>query len=404
MTQDSNHYAGKPLEGVKVLDFGHMVMGPSCGLVLADLGAQVIRIEPPGGDPTRKLKGFGLGFFTCFNRNKASAQFDLKQNEQAQEFIPRALKWADVVIENFAPGVMKKLGMDYAAASVINPRLIYCSLKGFLPGPYEDRLALDEVAQMMGGMAYMTGPAGKPMRAGGSIVDITGGMFGAIGILAALRQREQTGRGQLIQSALFETAAFYTGQHMAYSAMSGEIPKPMPERDHVFTVYDLFDTQDSQVFVAVTSEQQWQRFCEEFSLPHLYARQDYSTQAERLKDRANLIAAIAEVLRSLGSDEVVMRCARAKLPVAKINRPDQLKDDEHLVQSRQLLATQLPDGREVSIPALPFRMSEHEFQVSLQPQTAGRQTRDFLMELGYSAEQIETMEQSQFIQTVEEAV
>lgn len=404
MTQDSTKHTSKPLEGVKVLDFGHMVMGPSCGLVLADLGAEVIRIEPPGGDPTRKLKGFGLGFFTCFNRNKASAQFDLKQSEQAQDLIPRALRWADVIIENFAPGVMKKLGMDYAAARQINPRLIYCSLKGFLPGPYENRLALDEVAQMMGGMAYMTGPAGKPMRAGGSIVDITGGMFGAIGILAALRQREQTGRGQLIQSALFETAAFYTGQHMAYSAMSGEIPKPMPERDHVFTVYDLFDTKDSQVFVAVTSEQQWQRFCAEFALPHLYARPDYATQAERLKDRTNLIAAIAAVLRIMGSDEVVLRCARATLPVAKINRPDQLKEDEHLVHSNQLLNTQLPDGRDVQIPALPFRMSEHDFRVTIQPQAAGRQTRAFLVQLGYSAREIDAMAQSQFIQQTEETV
>ncbi len=404
MTQDATKHTSGPLEGVKVLDFGHMVMGPSCGLVLADLGAQVIRIEPPGGDPTRKLKGFGLGFFTCFNRNKASAQFDLKQSEPAQDLIPRALRWADVIVENFAPGVMKKLGMDYVAARQINPRLIYCSLKGFLPGPYENRLALDEVAQMMGGMAYMTGPAGKPMRAGGSIVDITGGMFGAIGILAALRQREQTGRGQLIQSALFETAAFYTGQHMAYSAMSGEIPKPMPERDHVFTVYDLFDTKDSQVFVAVTSEQQWQRFCAEFELPHLYARPDYATQAERLKDRTNLIAAITTVLRTMGSDEVVLRCARATLPVAKINRPDQLKDDAHLVQSNQLLNTRLPDGRDVQIPALPFRMSEHDFQVTMQPQAAGRQTRAFLAQLGYSAEQIDAMAQSQFIQTTEETV
>ena len=404
MNQDNPIDKVKPLAGVKVLDFGHMVMGPSCGLVLADLGAQVIRIEPPGGDPTRKLKGFGLGFFTCFNRNKSSAMFDLKQGEHAQELIARALRWADVVLENFAPGVMKKLGMDYDVASTINPRLIYCSLKGFLPGPYEERLALDEVAQMMGGMAYMTGPAGRPMRAGGSIIDITGGMFGVIGILAALRQREQSGNGQLIQSALFETAAFYTGQHMAYSAMSGEIPKPMPEREHVFTVYDLFDTQDDKVFVAVTSEQQWQRFCDEFELPHLYARLDYATQSDRLRDRRNLIDAVAAMFVCLSSEQIVLRCARARLPVAKVNRPDQLKDDEHLVQSGQLLNICLPDGRMMPIPALPFRMSAHQFEVNLQPQVAGNQTRDFLTELGYSDAQITGMVDTQFIPSTQDTV
>lgn len=381
-----------PLAGVKVLDFGHMVMGPSCGLVLADLGAEVVRIEPPEGDPTRKLKGFGMGFFSCYNRNKSSVMLDLKQGEDSREVLDRALRWADVLIENFAPDAMARLGLGYESVRAINPRLIYCSLKGFLPGPYEDRLALDEVAQMMGGVAYMTGPPGTPLRAGGSVIDITGGVFGAVGILAALRERDRTDRGQLVQSSLFESAAFYTGQHMAYFAMTGDQPQPMPARSHLFTVYDLFKTQDNDVFVAVTSEQQWNRFCQEFGFEQLLADPELATQNDRLKVRARLTATIAERFASLSSEDIVERCAAAKLPVAKVNRPDQLITDRHLVESGQLLDIALPEGGTARIPALPFKMNGHTFGVRQQPQAAGTQTRSFLHDLGYSEGEIERLE------------
>ncbi len=313
---------------------------------------------------------------------------DLKQGEDSREVLRRALQWADVLIENFAPGAMARMGLDYETVRVAHPRLVYCSLKGFLPGPYEQRLALDEVAQMMGGVAYMTGPVGTPLRAGGSIIDITGGMFGAIGILAALRERERTGRGQLVQSALFETAAFYTGQHMAYFAMSGQIPQPMPARSHVFTVYDLFKTQDNDVFIAVTSEQQWVRFCEEFGFTDLLHDPRLKTQAERLGHRTELTASIAQRLQPLHSDLVVERCARVKLPVAKVNRPDQLIDDPHLQQSGQLLDVQTPDGGMARIPALPFQMDGRTLGVRQQPQPAGRQTGAFLRQLGFSDTEI----------------
>lgn len=384
----TQHSKPGPLAGVKVLDFGHMVMGPSCGLVLADLGAEVVRIEPPTGDPTRQLKGFGVGFFSCYNRNKSSVMLDLKQGEDSREVLQRALQWADVLIENFAPGAVARMGLDYETVSAINPRLIYCSLKGFLPGPYENRLALDEVAQMMGGVAYMTGPPGTPLRAGGSVIDITGGVFGAVGILAALRERENTGRGQLIQSSLFESAAFYTGQHMAYFAMTGEAAKPMPARTHVFTVYDLFKTLDNDVFVAVTSEQQWERFCNEFGFSEFLADPTLAKQSERLKVRTRLIAAIAERFAALPSDEIVERCAGAKVPVGKVNRPDQLITDPHLVESGQLLDIALPDGGTARIPALPFKMDGHTLGVRQQPQAAGAQTRSFLHDLGYSVSDI----------------
>ena len=181
-----------PLKGLRVVEFTHMVMGPTCGMVLADMGAEVIKVEPIEGDRTRHLLGAGAGFFPMFNRNKKSIAIDL-HNSAGAEVARKLAASADVVAENFKPGTMGKYGLDYAALSQVNERLIYVSHKGFLPGPYDHRVALDEVVQMMGGLAYMTGRPGDPLRAGTSVNDIMGGMFGAIGALGALDQRQGPG-------------------------------------------------------------------------------------------------------------------------------------------------------------------------------------------------------------------
>src|SRR3954447_5188238 len=259
-----------PLAGIRVIEFTHMVMGPSCGMILADLGADVIKIEPaPKGDNTRRLTGPATGFFPTFNRNKRSLAVDMKR-PAGLALVRRLAKTADVLIENFRPGAMDKLGLGYAALVELNPRLIYCSCKGFLPGPYEHRTALDEVVQMMGGLAYMTGPPGRPLRAGASVNDIMSGMFGVIAILAALRERDQTGKGQLVKSALFENNMFLVAQHMMQFAVTGKPAAPMPERISAWAVYDVFDTADgSQVFVGVVTDTQWRAFCEAFGLADL---------------------------------------------------------------------------------------------------------------------------------------
>jgi crotonobetainyl-CoA:carnitine CoA-transferase CaiB-like acyl-CoA transferase len=191
-----------PLAGIRVVECTHMVMGPTCGMILADLGAEVIKVEPVGGDNTRRLQGSGAGFFAAFNRNKKSLAVDT-QDPRGREIVLKLVAGADVFCENFRSGAMARLGFDYASMSALNPRLVYVSHKGFLPGPYEHRTALDEVVQMMGGLAYMTGPEGRPLRAGSSVNDIMGGMFGALGALAALRLRDATGRGREVASALF---------------------------------------------------------------------------------------------------------------------------------------------------------------------------------------------------------
>src|SRR5579863_1186032 len=234
-----------PLAGIRVLEFCHTIMGPVAGLILADLGADVIKIEPAEGDATRRRVGFAAGFFATFNRNKRSLAIDLKSGE-GRALLYRLVQTADVVLENYAPGTMERLGCDYGELAQKNPQLVYCALKGFLSGPYEHRPALDEVVQFMAGLAYMTGPPGQPLRAGASVVDIMGGMFAVIGIQAALRERERTGRGQLIKSALFESTAFLMAQHMAGEAVTGRPPPPMPAREGAWGIYEPFETKDSE--------------------------------------------------------------------------------------------------------------------------------------------------------------
>src|SRR6202163_2006233 len=264
-----------PLAGIRVLELCHTIMGPTAGLILADLGADVIKVEPANGDSTRRLLGFAAGFFSAFNRNKRSIAVDLKSDE-GRALLYRLAATADVVLENYAPGTMDRLGCGYADFSKLNPRLIFCALKGFLSGPYEHRPALDEVVQFMSGLAYMTGPPGQPLRAGSSVVDIMGGMFAVIAIQAALRERERTGHGQLVKTALFEATSFMMMQHMAGEAATGRPPPPMPMREGAWAIYEPFETKNGeQIFVGLTSDRQWCRFCEHFARDDLLQNPAY---------------------------------------------------------------------------------------------------------------------------------
>jgi len=289
-----------PLAGVRVIEFTHMVMGPTCGMILADLGAEVIKVEPPGGDKTRKLPGLGIGFFRSFNRNKKSIVLDINTAEglaSAKEVIAGC----DVMLENFRPGLMAKLGLDHATLSKEFPHLIYVSHKGFLPGPYEHRTALDEVVQMMGGLSYMTGPVGRPLRAGTSVNDIMGGMFGAIGVLAAIIERQRTGKGQEVQSALYENCVFLSGQHMQQYAMTGEPPPPMPSRVSAWSVYDVFTLKDGeQLFIAAVSDKQFETLCRLLERPDLLNEPSFATNASRVVVRPELLGRLAEILNESG--------------------------------------------------------------------------------------------------------
>ncbi|MBV6423497.1 MAG: Formyl-CoA:oxalate CoA-transferase [Steroidobacteraceae bacterium] len=384
-----------PLGGVRVIEFTHMVMGPAAGLMLADLGADVIKIEPVEGDSTRTLPGSGAGYFPMYNRNKRSLCVDLKASA-GRDAILRLTDSADVVIENFRPGTMDRLGLGYAALGARNPRLIYCSEKGFLKGPYEERTALDEVAQMMGGLAYMTGPPGKPLRAGTSVIDVQGGMFGALGVIAALYQREATGRGQYIVASLYESTVFLVGQHMAQFAVTGKPAAPMPVRVSAWAIYQVFDTADGeQVFVGVVSDKQWKLLCEAFDLHELAADRSLDSNSDRVAHKDRLLPVIKATFLKYRKQELMAKLEKTGLPFAPIARPEQLFEDPHLMAGDGLLPVTITDGErkgeKTRLPALPLEMDGHRFDIQRDLPRRGQHSREVLAEAGYTAAEIDAM-------------
>lgn len=385
-------------EGLRVVEFTHMVMGPTCGMVLADLGAEVIKVEPVGhgreGDSTRRLIGSGAGFFPLFNRNKKSVALDL-QTPAGKEAVLRLIATADIVSENFKPGTMKKLGLDYDSLKQLNPRLIYVSHKGFLPGPYDHRTALDEVVQMMGGLAYMTGRPGDPLRAGTSVNDIMGGMFGAIGAMAALAQREKTGRGQEVQAALFENNVFLVAQHMMQFEVTGKPAAPMPARISAWAVYDVFEVKDGgQIFLAVVSDTAWAIFCDAFGFADLNEDPRLATNNHRVRAREWLIPLLRDRLKGFSAAELAALFEQHALPFAPITRPEDLLDDPHLKATGGLAPLTLPDGRTAQTVLLPFTLGGQRPGVRLDPPKLGEHNRELLGELGYSPAEIEALSPS----------
>ena len=380
-----------PLAGITLVEFSHMVMGPTCGMILGDLGAEVIKVEPLAGDNTRRLIGSGAGFFRMFNRNKQSIALDLA-TPKGREIAERLVATADVVSENFKPGLMAKHGLDYPTLSEKYPRLVYVSHKGFLPGPYEHRTALDEVVQMMAGLAYMTGPPGQPLRAGSSVNDIMGGMFGAIGVLAALRERDTTGRGQQVQSGLFENCVLLAGQHMQQFAVTGTPAPPMPGRNtRAWGIYDIFNAQDGQIFLAVVTDTQWPIFCNAFGLGELATDTRLDSNKKRVLARDWMIPELQRRLSAFPVAELQRRFEANGLPVAPIVRPEQLFDDPHLIQSGGLAPLLTDTGEETQVPTLPITLGGRRLGPRRGLPKVGADTREVLTRLGYGEADIEAL-------------
>jgi crotonobetainyl-CoA:carnitine CoA-transferase CaiB-like acyl-CoA transferase len=388
--------SARPLAGIKVLEFSHTVMGPTAGLVFAELGADVIKIEPaPNGDHTRGLGGFGAGFFAAFNRNKRSLAVDLKRKE-GQAVIHRLVPTADVILENFGPGTMERLGCGYEQLALLNPRLVYLALKGYLAGPYEHRPALDEVVQFQSGLAFMTGPPGRPLRAGASVIDIMGAVFGVVAAQAALRERDLTGKGQRVSSALFESAAFLMSTHMAGMTATGLEARPMPTRRGAWAVYEVFKTAgDGQLFIGVTSDQQWTRFVEEFGLQESAADPRLATNVMRLAERSWLIPALQEVLATLPQEEVARRCERCNVSWAPVGQPGDLFTDPHLLATGGLVDVFISrfgggDGKVAGLPALPVEFGNDRLRPGIrrQPPRMGEHNAEVLGEAGFTTAEV----------------
>lgn len=390
-----------PLAGIRVVEFVHMVMGPTCGLLLADLGAEVIKVEPvPEGDNTRRLMGSGAGYWMTYNRNKKSFAVDIK-SEEGMAAVKKLLATADVITENFRPGAMEKLGLGYEQVKAIKPDIIYSSMKGFLPGPYEKRTALDEVVQMMTGLAYMTGPVGRPLRAGASVNDVMGGMFSTVSILAALLQRKETGRGQFVQTGLFENSAFLVAQHMMQKVVTGKAAAPMPSRISAWAIYDVFETaqEGEQVFMGVVSDSQWVSFCETFDFPELGNDAGLRRNNQRVSARDRIIPLVRERLSGMDKQTVMALCEKAGLPFSPIQRPEDMFEDEHLKQSGGLAELTLPDGEQVKVPMLPLEMNGQRFGARLNVPKLGSHSRELLAQLGYDDDQIIQLESTGAIKT-----
>lgn len=383
-----------PLAGVRVIEFVHMVMGPTSGLMLADLGAEVIKIEPvPEGDNTRRLMGSGAGYWMTYNRNKKSFAVDVK-SEEGLAAVKKLIATADVVAENFRPGAMEKLGLGYEQVKAIKPDIIYSSMKGFLPGPYEKRTALDEVVQMMTGLAYMTGPVGRPLRAGASVNDVMGGMFSALSILAALLQRKDTGRGQFVQTGLFENSVFLVAQHMMQKAVTGSAAAPMPNRISAWAIYDVFDTsvEGEQVFIGVVSDSQWISFCSAFDFNDFGNDPDLARNNMRVKARERILPIIRARILGMDKRTVMAICEEAGLPFSPIQRPEDMFDDQHLNESGGLTELTLPSGEKTKVPMLPFEMDGQRFGARLNVPSLGSHSRELLEQLGYDSDVIEQLE------------
>jgi crotonobetainyl-CoA:carnitine CoA-transferase CaiB-like acyl-CoA transferase len=379
---------GNILSDIRVLEFTQAIMGPSCGVILADMGAEVVKVEPIDGDNTRRLQGFGIGFFAMFNRNKKSLAVNLKSPD-GKAIVEKLLPTVDVIIENFAPNTMTRLGFGYEQVSAINPQIVYCSLKGYMDGPYEHRTALDEPVQMQSGLAYMTGPPGQPLRAGASVTDILSGTYGVVGILGALREREKTGLGSLVQNGLFETATYLMGQHLAYAVTESEPIKPFPGEVRSWAIYRIFKSKDQkQIFIGVTSNQHWESFCKVFERPDLFQNPSLADNNLRYNEAGWLLADLEVMLLQYSSDEILNRCKEGNFPFSPVNHPEDLWNDPHLA-TRTWLTTQFPDQDfQANLPRQPLQINHRGHDMRLQPPKIGEHTAEIMRQIGFSSEEI----------------
>lgn len=379
----------RPLAGTRVVEMTHMIMGPSCGMFLALMGAEVIKIEPPLGDKTRNLTGMGSPFFPLFNRGKVSVQLDLS-TDAGRDALDRLLKTADIFVDNFRDQSLAKMGADPLDLRAKFPTLILASHKGFLEGPYKDRTAMDEVVQMMTGLAYMTGPTGRPLRFGSSAIDIFGGLFGAFAAMGALMERQNSGKGRDIRVGLFESGLLFAAQHMVQYELEGTSPPPMPERDFSWPVYDIMETADGrQIFVGAVTEGQWDALCGYLGLGELLADERLQSRMDQINARSWTIPIVEKAIGKRNYQQLLEDFEKLGIPYSPINKPSELFEDPHVLRDGGLVQSNMADGRTFRAPALPLEIDGRMMSASGDLPSIGQETKRILSELGLSEMEIE---------------
>jgi crotonobetainyl-CoA:carnitine CoA-transferase CaiB-like acyl-CoA transferase len=384
-----------PLAGVRVIELGQYIAGPGAAMILAEIGAEVIKVEPLTGDPMRQYVGRPM--FSLLNRNKFSVGLDLKRADGRDVYL-KLVQSADVVLDNLLLDTVEKLGIGYSVLSVANPRVIYCGIRGFLPGPREHNPLFDGAAQMLAGVAYMTGAPGRPIQVGVPIGDFSVAVWSALAILAALRARDVTGTGQHVKVGLFEAALYLCTSMVAEASVTGHAPPPLASRDEGgrprVGVYRYFRTRDDRTcLIQVISDPQWERFCVAFSLQDLWEDADLRHPAGRAARYLELEARMEPLVRQLSATDLVALLEQHAVPHAIVNSPFDVLSDEHVKMSGDLLQIPWEEGKTgtVEVPALPFRMDRLG---SVEPRAAprvGGSSRRVLQEIGVSATEIDRL-------------
>ncbi|TCU03646.1 CaiB/BaiF CoA transferase family protein [Rhizobium sullae] len=378
----------RPLEGIRVVEMSHMIMGPSCGMFLGYLGAEVIKVEPPQGDKTRTLTGMGRPMFPLFNRGKKSVTIDVR-TEAGRQALERLLSTADVFVENFRDASLVKAGVDAETLRKKFPRLIFAACKGFLSGPYQNRTALDEVVQMMTGLAYMTGPTGMPLRVGSSANDIMGGLFAAFSVLAAILDRQSSGNGHEMRIGLFENCLLLVAQHMVQFELEGKNPPPMPEREFSWPVYDIFADKDGkQMFVGAVTEGQWATICRLLDLDHLLTDPRLQTRMDQINARSWTIPLVAEKIAQHSVQELETQFEAVGLPFSPISKPCDMYDDPHVMRPGGIAVSSY-ENTTFRAPALPFEVDGTMLTGGGDVPTVGMDNAEVLGALGLTIAEVE---------------
>jgi crotonobetainyl-CoA:carnitine CoA-transferase CaiB-like acyl-CoA transferase len=330
----------------------------------------------------------GAPFFPLFNRGKKSVRLDLKR-EEGRAALDKLLATADVFVENFRDSALAKMGADPADLHARFPKLIIASHKGFLEGPYKERTALDEVVQMMTGLAYMTGPTGRPLRVGSSANDIMGGLFGAFSVVAALLERKETNTGRDIRIGLFENCLLLVAQHMVQYELDGTSAPPMPERVFSWPVYDIFETSDGkQIFVSAVTENQWRTLCTYLELHDLLADPGLQTRMDQIDARGRTLPIVAAAIAKRSFDELVAAFEDLGLPYSPIAKPVDMYSDPHVLRPGGLTDSEMPDGRHFRAPSMPFAVDGEMLAGGGDVSAVGQDTETILSDLGLSKSQI----------------